>query len=210
MCDGAPSVYRNDEGECTGSGSPYCAENTFSSVQECLDACPDAIPEEGSCDHDYECVLHVPGCCPPCPQDLDGADYQPYRKDRLKISECDVLCGACEEHRESDLEGQYFVAACSEGRRCEAWDIRHPRAITGELPVACSEDDDCFLRDGAGCCEGCDGEGYVALSSLDFLADACAPNQPCPSCPSILPATLRAYCDQQEGKCKVEDMSPNP
>jgi hypothetical protein len=106
-----------------------------------------------------------------------------------------ISCGACPPVDELSTTRQYFVPTCYAGS-CGIADLREQDATT------CSSDADCVLRDGAQCCEGCDGTGIVTVnpSKLD-IPSLCAEDQGCPDCASIIPPEYGAQC--QSGRCRV-------
>jgi hypothetical protein len=105
-----------------------------------------------------------------------------------------VDCGPCAEVTEAERTGQYFFPRCEAGA-CTLKDLRQDPA------TECTTGEDCWLRDGADCCSGCDGEGYVAINSTDFLG-SCS-EQACPRCASAVPEGLAARCNPSSGRCEV-------
>jgi hypothetical protein len=123
------------------------------------------------------------------------------RQDDARNCSDDVLCGACEEVGELATTGQYFIPTCY-GGTCGVFDLR------GSSDTECESDDDCFLRDGSGCCEECGDSGFLALSSTDFLQDLCAEDTACVACDPSPPAGLDAACDQDTLKCALVNTLP--
>jgi hypothetical protein len=72
--------------------------------------------------------------------------------------------------------------------------------IRGSAYTECTTDTDCVLRDGAQCCEGCDGHGLVSLNKQP-RPELCDDNVGCPACVPIIPPEFGPKC--QEGRCKV-------
>jgi hypothetical protein len=101
---------------------------------------------------------------------------------------------------ELERTGQYFVPVCGRGS-CRVFDLR------GTTATECDSDDDCSLRDGSACCEGCDGTSLVALSSTEYV-DATCPNTGCHGCAPNIPAEFEAGCNDN-GHCVVRQ-NPSP
>ena len=106
-----------------------------------------------------------------------------------------MTCGACPEIDELAMTSQYYVSTCENGA-CTVVDIRETPATECRAPA------DCELRDGAGCCSGCDGGGLVAVRPQAFADLVCADfDQGCPPCVPIIPPEFVATCTN--GRCAV-------
>jgi hypothetical protein len=151
-----------------------------------------------ACSHHSDCTLASSGCCGGCEpivaSDLVAMNWDAYENRPL----CGVACGACPQPPEVDWTGEYFVARCVE-ENCRVVDVRDDYA-------ECTTDQDCFLRDGSGCCEECNGSGYIAVSSLDFVSEQACPEILCAACDAPPPEGLSAQCNLETRRCeKVQD-----
>jgi hypothetical protein len=134
------------------------------------------------------------GCCGLC---LDAPFEEALGLNVVRVTAGDhqpcgeVECEPCPEVPVPQQVSQYYFPTCSAGE-CGVVDLR-----TTEY-TACSDDAECVLRAGTGCCERCDGQGFVALSSTEFLTGQCD-NGDCPACETPPPLGLLARC--VEGRC---------
>jgi hypothetical protein len=202
-CDGSPFFFHDvTHGECVGVGSSRCPDDydrVFTSLGECLATCPSARPAASACDVTSDCIVAQPGCCGGCePITLEQLTAVHRRRGDTLGHDCDVLCGACNDVTELERTSQYFVAACGNGN-CQVLDLRKTPA------TECDSDDDCRLRDGSGCCEGCDGSGFIALSSEALIRATCGENWGCDPC-ATFPDQYRAACND-DGRCVVRQNS---
>jgi len=181
-CEAAiPSYFHNPE---TGVCEPFvyggCEgnENRFSTLAECQAACRGGSPDMDACAGFGQCMLIASGCCGACdPVDrtafvaINRAHQQAY----LDAKGCTgIACGSCPPVDEMSTTAQYFVSTCEAGQ-CTVLDIR-------ESPVTeCSDSSECTLRDGAGCCEECDGHGLVAVKFEELAELLCGGPLPCPA-----------------------------
>lgn len=200
-----PMVYHDPEtGECT-PGAPYqCLGNAnrFSSIAECLAACPGSKPSMFGCDTPTDCIVGSTGCCGLCPdapfdsaKGINGAralagDYRPCG---------DVACEPCAEVPPVSQTTQYYLATC-EARKCGVVDLRTTPS------TECETDQDCFLRAGIDCCPACSATSFAALSSTDFLNGRCT-DIGCPECVTPVPDNLFASC--LDGRCIVDEPVPS-
>jgi hypothetical protein len=151
-----------------------------------------------ACSDHNDCTVVSAGCCGACEpvraQDVQAVNWQWHQQN----AGCDVACGACKEAPEVDRTSEYFVARCVEAN-CQLVDAR-------DKYVECTDDDDCFLRDGSDCCEDCDGEGYIAVSSLAFVFETACPDIICATCDAVPPEGLSAQCNTETQRCeKVQE-----
>ncbi|WP_233561997.1 BPTI/Kunitz domain-containing protein [Sorangium cellulosum] len=202
-CDAAIPRYWHDPS--TGVCVPFTwggcdgNENRFESLAACQEACQGGAPDMDTCASAGDCVLASPRCCASCdPVDASAfvAIHREASADYSVATGCgDVACAPCPPATEAERTSQYFTAACESGR-CVVLDVR-------ESPLTeCTQDADCALRDGVGCCEGCDGTGIVALNQSADLASIVCPEGfgACPPCAPVYPAGMTAKCS--EGRCQ--------
>jgi hypothetical protein len=186
-------------GECISSSPRECSSSLgFRSLAECLLACPGSKPALDACDLGSDCTVVDPGCCGHCDPvsaaDLTVANWQ--RAQDAQGCPGGVACGACAEVSELERTHQYFYADCQENR-CRLVDVRETTA------VSCTADAQCRLRAGAGCCEHCQGSGFVAVHHTDYLAQLCMDDLGCDDCEARIPPELHAACDENQQRCVV-------
>ncbi len=169
-------------------------DNRFDSLEECLGVCD---PKgDTACENNTDCVIDH-GCCGFCGIDSSdelaavNAEYASFRAPECALVDCE-FCPIPE-----DLGN--FGARCNEGT-CEVYDVRK-----SDLS-ACKTSDDCRLRAGLNCCEGCGETNWVAVSAdherveKELCGDMPAS---CPPCLPIEPERTIATCDEG-GHCRVE------
>lgn len=154
------------------------------------------------CARSGECALAPRTCCGVCGQPAIG-DMVGLRWDRTEAYRSSVCggggpvpCPAC-----AAMENPHLTATCRAGT-CAAIDVR-----TDETS-ACTNDADCMLRYGTGCCEPCGEASATRLTA--FRKDAfaavvrCLPNEgACPPCVATYPLNARAACNAQTKHCEV-------
>jgi hypothetical protein len=205
-CDGSPFFYHDvATGECVpveGSKCPYEHQGIFRSLAECLAECSSARPAANACDAVSDCIVAQPGCCGGC-EPIAEEQLMAVNQTRRDVlgNDCAVACGACNDVSEFERTGQWFVPFCGHGK-CTVLDLRRTTA------TECDSDDDCQLRDGLNCCEGCDGLGLVALSSTEYLAAACSDGFACDPCVAPERENYVAACSDQ-GRCVVRASEDN-
>jgi hypothetical protein len=148
------------------------------------------------CTQPSECTVVDVSCCASC---------QPTAADLVAINSSktleyfnqractDAICDPCNSDGLSDRT--FFGASCDQGR-CVVFDARQ-NALT-----ECNVSDDCKLRAGLGCCEGCGGNPSftVAVSKdADLESLVCGAPVPCPQCGQIFPSDFKADC--VDGRC---------
>lgn len=152
-----------------------------------------------ACSQTSDCVLMQAGCCAAC-DPITKDDLIAVRREQqgMRPPRCNVdgvTCGACEDVGELDRNSQYFVASCEQGS-CQVLDLRTT------ANTECDSHDDCSLRNGSACCEGCDGTGLVALSSRELVRATCEADFACDLCGPSISELYAAGCDA-EGRCFV-------
>lgn len=197
-CEALGGFYHDPQtNECLHTVSFQCGSgpNGFRTLADCLASCPTAKPGMTTCDLPADCAVVSAGCCGLCPSSpLDAA--QALNGARLSDRPLcgDVSCEPCPPADETTSRTQNYVPICVNGS-CSVEDV------SGSPSARCASDSDCHLRDGADCCEQCDGTGLVALSSEELLsADVCSGASSCSSCAHSYTG-YRARC--QYGYCHV-------
>ncbi|HEY3495933.1 MAG TPA: hypothetical protein VGK73_14645 [Polyangiaceae bacterium] len=203
QCDGSPFFYHDPATqECMPSGSSQCPstfENTFSTLAECLATCPGARPALAACDVAADCRITITACCPCDPLPSDQIVAHNVRRTDSVVPLCpEIPCPTCDtpEHQTSS---QYYIPGCFSGF-CSKVDLRQTQY------TECEKDEDCRLRDGAGCCQECSDRGFIAVSSTDFISEFCEADVGCPECDPTVPSGIEAVCDtavSTPGRCVV-------
>ena len=153
-------------------------------------------PETKKCSEPTECLLVTQDCC------LCG---MPELKDYQAVNskyEAQCSCGGpicdCMSGNNANL------AATCRNSACEGFDVRKVEAFSG-----CTKDDDCTLRMGLDCCEGCGSSAAdlvaVAKTGGPALMKAVCPGGPigCPACAPQYPDNKKAACVSKH--CQVVD-----
>ncbi len=185
-----PFVY----GGC-GAGA-----NNYESLEACQAACPGGTPNYDACKVASDCVLAPNGCCGVCDgPNASAHDFRAINKAYVQqASACanaDVACGPCPQP-EGDGATKYLVANCVNSE-CIVEDIRTSDA------TACKSAQDCKLRNGNGCCEGCGDNQWLAVrSDGGFESLVCGDVlPPCDPCVATPPSDARANCS--DGHCGI-------
>jgi hypothetical protein len=178
-------------------------DNNFSTRAACEAACRGGAVEMNACETTSDCTVASVGCCGGCETLNEGilaAVNGRHLDEYGRVKGCTgIACGPCPEVDELETSAQYYVAVCEAGA-CTIADIR-------KTPVTeCSSDSECTLRDSAGCCDGCDGRGLVAVRADRNRALMCEGNEGCPPCVGIAPPEFTPRC--LEGRCTVTRVRP--
>ena len=147
------------------------------------------------CGASAACDLVPTDCCGYCGNStvdqwfaIATEDYTDYQ-----IANCsDVACPACVTRRMPN------IAAVCRNDECVAVDI------TMDELSACTVNEDCRLRWGTGCCEGCDADSgdLIALAkSVNATAAFCGTKVPPCCAPAAYPSNAQPFCI--EGFCRV-------
>ncbi|HEX2877844.1 MAG TPA: BPTI/Kunitz-type proteinase inhibitor domain-containing protein [Polyangiaceae bacterium] len=185
-----------------GYGGCGATPNNYESLAACQAACPGGMPNYDACEVASDCVLAANGCCGVCDgPNVTAHDFRAYNlKYALEASACpsgDVACGAC-PNPEGDGAYKYFVPNCV-NNECVVEDIRKSDV------TACNSADDCVLRSGTGCCEGCGGPNdFVSVRNDGSLQElVCGAVQPpCDPCVAMPPSDARPHCND-DGHCGI-------
>jgi hypothetical protein len=151
-----------------------------------------------ACSATSDCTLTPTHCCGGCEPvaggELVGINRQ-YLRGFAIAKDCgNVICDACPEVDELGTSRQYYVSTCEAGV-CNVMDIR-------ETPLTeCTRDQDCQLRDTAGCCDECDGRGLVSVRAARDRELMCQAGEGCPPCVGVIPPEYSPRC--VEGRCAV-------
>jgi hypothetical protein len=203
-CDAAIPAWWHDP--ATGVCVPFtyggCEGNAnrFVSLDACQAACSGGEPNLDACAGPGECVLVAPICCSSCDPASDRSFVAINRAaatEYSRIHRCETVdCAACPPVAEPERTQQYFVATCDRGQ-CRTVDIRENDV------TACATNADCVLRDGAECCEGCDGHGIVSVNRNGNLGQLVCPvpTVGCPACAPIIPPEYQPLCSN--GRCGI-------
>lgn len=159
-----------------------------------------------ACDAPGTCTLAVRGCCGGCDRpsledrDAVNVDSREAHRDAHCPPDEDLGCPDCDPPPNPGL----FAYCDGSAGVCAGADLPETELATCDTP------DDCVLRAGAGCCEGCnlDADRWVALRSTmvgELTALVCRGDEACAECAPAPPEGLRADCIS--GRCRaVEDV----
>ncbi|MEO8903892.1 MAG: BPTI/Kunitz domain-containing protein [Polyangiaceae bacterium] len=206
-CDAyAPSFWHNPKsglcepfiyGGCQGN------ENRFATREECIAQCGGGGANWGACQHDGDCVASSVGCCGACEpirdSDLTALNRAHLADDQHAQCSPGVTCGQCPMTTPDEATSKYFKPVCVSGQ-CSVLDVRTSAQFT-----KCGSADDCELRDGVGCCPGCDGTNFLAVNKTANFCDA---PQGCDACLSFPPKSIGVACSA--GACIRVDSSTAP
>jgi hypothetical protein len=179
-------------------GGCGATENNYESLAECQTACRKNRPINlDECASGSDCALTLASCCGPSGPGPgytahDFVAYAPQHQGQLDL--CKIP--TCTDPPE-DVNGErkYFVPECVQNE-CVVTDLR-----TSEL-TSCETTDDCRLRMGSGCCEGC-GDLIAVRNDGSFEKQVCGDTiPPCPPCVGTPPPdSVSAVCI--DGRCSV-------
>jgi Kunitz/Bovine pancreatic trypsin inhibitor domain len=218
-CDAYSPSWYNDAS--TGICRPFvyggCGGNAnrYPSLAACQQACPGGNPNYDSCKLPSDCVVTGTGCCGICDSaNISVHDLIAYNKQYASLLQCGlaldiaaggsasagvaapIACAPCPAPLPGQGTRQYFVPDCV-ARQCVVDDLR-------TSPVtACKTSDECKLRHGTGCCEGCGSSDLISVrNDGSFEKLVCAGGAV--ACPACVPAPTDAVavCGAQ-GRCEV-------
>jgi len=174
-------------GESVSSGTGGAAGNAGTGSDACND------PSLKSCSGPGQCVLATSNCC------LCGTpeitDFVAMNQASSAQCNCDgPMCGC------ASMNNPNLAASCESGQ-CIPWDVRQRDDYSG-----CTQDSECRLRAGLGCCESCSASQYdlvaIRVGTEATLTQAmCAPNTACAECAPQYPSNASAACIY--GHCQV-------
>ncbi len=173
--------------------------NRYATRDDCLAACRGGEPDFDACTGFEDCVLTSLVCCGPC-DPVDPAALVAVNIDRTtefnELIGCGfVACEQCPPLAPNEQVMKYLYGACVEGQ-CTVRDLRE------QTVTECTAGEDCVLRCGAGCCEGCAAAGgVVAVAAEAELTGALCGGVPgtCDACDCEIPPEYAAEC--VEGHC---------
>lgn len=193
--------------------------NNYDSLAACEAACGGSEPK--ACRLPSDCAIVPVGCCAVCDgPNVSIAQFTAYNELYADQYRCSVAqdaapapggagiglpapCTPCAAPVPGQGTLKYFVPDCVQGQ-CVVQDLR-----TSPL-TACMSDQECRLRNGTSCCEGCGGaDQYVAVRSDGSFEKAACGDAPtaCPECLPALPVNMVAYC-ADTGHCGVAYVAP--
>jgi hypothetical protein len=182
-------------------GGCGATKNNYETLAACQQACPGGSPNYDTCQVATDCVLGSTGCCGVCDgPDVTAHDFIAYNKQyEAEARQCvgDVACGACAPVDPQRNTRQFFIPNCVRGE-CVVEDIRESDVS------ACTTADDCRLRNGTGCCEGCGPSDFVAVRNDGSLTKLVCGEliPPCAACEPQPPEGAAALCSSR-GHCIV-------
>jgi hypothetical protein len=150
------------------------------------------------------------GCCGICDGPMISAhDLIAYNKQYAGLLQCGialdmagdaagaaapVACAPCPSPPGTGTL-QYFVPDCVQGQ-CEVVDLR-------TSPVtACTTSNDCTVRHGTGCCEGCDNSNLFSVRNDGSFAKLVCGDGPI-ACPACAPPAPDAVPVCNDGRCSL-------
>ena len=196
-----PFVY----GGCGGNS------NRYGSLAECQKSCPGGNPNYDACKLASDCIVTGPGCCGICDgPGISGHDLISYNRAYQNQLQCGlafnvagdaagaaapVACAPCVAMPEGTLHN--FIPSCV-ANQCGIEDIR-VSAVT-----ACKTSEECRLRTGSSCCEGCGAGNLIAVRKDGSFEKLVCGNQPiaCDACAPIPTPGAIAICGAS-GHCEV-------
>ncbi|HMJ11258.1 MAG TPA: BPTI/Kunitz domain-containing protein [Polyangiaceae bacterium] len=212
-CVAAFPAYFHDA--ATGLCLPFtyggCGGNTnrFESIQDCQASCRGGTSDLDACETPTDCTLVPVACCGGCGnEELDSvvAIHRNRERAYATLRGCTgIACAPCQEIDPLERTDRYFVPTCQNGQ-CRVIDLRT------DLATICSRDDDCRLRNGIGCCEGCSADPgqLVAIhreQEGNFSRLVCGTGPvACPACAPIPPDGYAAVCSRR--RCTVVGATP--
>jgi hypothetical protein len=192
---GGKAVIDPGAGGASSSSSAQDASSSTSNTATVSVSSSSSGGNFASCDGPGQCTLTHYGCCGPCgrPELDDLAAIAGEQQDAFRQAECPVEtpCPDCEACANGDL-----FAYCDMGT-CWGADLsEHPMN-------ACTDNDECRLRIGTGCCEQC---GTVdpfcgPITAIHVNAEATLRGLVCPEGAGECPPCAPDYPDQVVAAC---------
>lgn len=186
-------------------------ENNYETFEQCQKACPGGSPNYDACKAPTDCIVTGTGCCGLCDSpDIQRRDLIAYNKMFAGlVQQCglelpagaappgDIACAPCVSLPDDSGSLKYFVPNCVQGQ-CVVEDIRTSAAS------ACKTHEECYIRNGNGCCSGCGFKQSIAVSSNGgFEQLVCGDTPPpCAYCEPV-PSNEVAVCGST-GHCEVQ------
>jgi hypothetical protein len=187
-------------------------DNNYETFEQCQKACPGGSPNYDACTQPTDCTIAGSGCCGICDspvilaRDLIAYNKQ-YAPDLFLCTgpgaaagaapPADIACVPCPALTGDSGSLKYFVPNCVQGA-CVVEDIRESALSL------CKTEQDCMLRNGNGCCEGCGGSQVIAINkSGAFNELVCSDSSTCLDCEPTLPPGAIARCNPATNHCEV-------
>ena len=217
-CDALISSWYNDPS--TGICRPFtyggCGGNAnrYGSLADCQKACPGGNPNYDACKVPSDCMVTGTGCCGICDSaNINPHDLIAYNRQYAGLLQCGlaldiasggtgsagaaapVACAPCPLPPAGTGTLMYFVPDCVAGQ-CVVEDLR-------ESPVtACKTNDECKLRHGTSCCEGCGSNDLISVRN-DGSFEKLVCGNTAVACPACAPPPSDAAPICENGRCQV-------
>ncbi len=224
-CEGYPSWYGSPRwyhDPSTGICRPFvyggCGgnKNRYPTLEDCNKACPGGAPNYDACNAPSDCVVTGAGPCDICDDpSVTSHDLIAYNRQYANFLECAVAppiappggpdsgvsapiaCAPCPPPPADQGTLKYFVPDCVAGQCVVQYLPTSPVA-------ACKTNNECRLRHGTGCCEGCSNDQLVSVrndGSFEKLVCGIGPVG-CPACIAPPSDAYWPYCGPA-GYCEV-------
>ena len=185
------------------------------------------MPDYGACNLPSDCAIRGGGCCGVCDApNLTEVDFIAYNKLYANMFQCGfplptapagnpaaggsssagaaapIACAPCIALPPGEGTLRYFVPDCVMNR-CVAEDLRKS-AVT-----ACKTSDECKIRNGTGCCEGCSSADEFAVRNDGSFEKLVCNGAPI-ACPQCLPQPSGAVPVCEGGHCQAVFVQIDP